>query len=99
MISYKTNAAGEITYFNSDKYGWSNFLGSELLLVTSVLCDKKWGKTPVDGKLRSERWWRNKKQNLINMTNDIDIKPTIPFPDYIEPPPPIRYEDEYFFKA
>jgi hypothetical protein len=39
---------------------------SEIGFCASVLYHKAWGKTLVGNRLRSETWWKNKLEELIN---------------------------------
>jgi hypothetical protein len=43
---------------------------SELGFAVLVLARKEWGRTPVAGRLRSERWWRQRLEELINVTEE-----------------------------
>lgn len=40
---------------------------SEIGYCVGILSDKFWGKTPVDGRLRSKSWWENRLNKLINV--------------------------------
>ncbi len=39
---------------------------SEIGFTVLVLARKSWGRTLIDGKIRSERWWRQRLEFLIN---------------------------------
>lgn len=39
---------------------------SEIGFSVLVLKRKQWGKTLIDGKIRSEKWWRQRLEYLIN---------------------------------
>ncbi len=66
---------------------------SELGFAVLVLARKEWGRTLIDGRIRSERWWRQRLEYLINKEEDSipsenlwDTKPI----DY-----PMPYEVEF----
>lgn len=56
MQSYRLDATGKLI----------DFQGSEIGLIVSILFYKKWGRIPVNGRPRSEQWWRNRLNDLIN---------------------------------
>ena len=43
---------------------------SEIGFSVLVLARKAWGRTLIDGKIRSERWWRQRLEYLINKEED-----------------------------
>lgn len=51
-----------------------NNIKSEIGEATLVLRNKTWGKTLVNGKLKSEEFWKRKLDNMINGF-DVDIDP------------------------
>ncbi len=65
---------------------------SEIGFSVLVLARKAWGRTLIDGKIRSERWWRQRLEYLINKEEDPipsenlwDSKPVdVPIPFEIE---------------
>lgn len=61
-------------------------------ICVDVLFHKKWGKTPINGQLRSRLWWERRLQLLIE-------RPAITIPtdlltDWELPDKPIPYEIE-----
>ena len=72
--------------------------GDKIGECVSVLFFKRWGKTPIDKKLRSKTWWENKLKELINEPSfevDCEWTPGIYNQDGTAIPNPPRYEDEY----
>ena len=66
---------------------------SEIGFVVGILTKKLWGKITVDGKLRSERWWKSRLENLIN-----EVEEPIPKENLWDSQPidyPIPYEVEF----
>lgn len=43
---------------------------SEIGFTVWVLSKKRWGKTFIDGKIRSQRWWQQRLEYLINKEED-----------------------------
>lgn len=43
---------------------------SEICYIVGILKRKSWGKTLIGGRLRSEYWWRNYLNELINKDED-----------------------------
>ena len=67
---------------------------SEIGFAVRILENKIWGKTPIDGKLRSQRWWRQRLDCLINKDeNPLPVEYTWT-PCQAEPIP-IPYEVEF----
>lgn len=81
MQSYRTNSAGEIIGFH----------GSEIGLIVGILQDKLWSKIQVNGRLRSERWWRNRLQDIFN---EPDITIETPWECGPAEPAPVPFEIE-----
>jgi hypothetical protein len=69
----------------------------ELGICVDVLFNKKWGKTLVNGQLKSRSWWERQRKALID-------NPAIQIPVELledgkpEEKTPIRYEEEFFLK-
>lgn len=65
-----------------------------------VLFHKRWGKTPFEGKLRSQMWWQNRLNQFIDApTTDIpaetNLRPGIYDQTGCEIPPPTPLEQEF----
>lgn len=58
-----------------------------------VLFHKKWGKTLVDGQLRSEDWWERRRNAFINQPT-ITLSKEQLGKDWDMPDKPIPYEEE-----
>jgi len=43
---------------------------SDLCLTVWILRHKLWGKMPIEGRLRSEHWWQQRLDWLINKEED-----------------------------
>jgi hypothetical protein len=69
----------------------------ELIICVDVLCHKKWGRTLVDGQLRSRSWWERRRDALINSPA---IQISVELLKDGEPPEksPIPYEKEMELK-
>ena len=97
MQSYRTNSAGEITKIVYEDGKTADFHGSELGLIVWILQRKLWSKIKLNGQLKSESWWNNKLQSIIN-SPPIDIEnnlnPGIYDQDRKKIPPPIPFEIE-----
>ena len=63
---------------------------SEIGECVYVLFYRLWGKTPINGRLRSQIWWKNRLQALID-SPAIEIK-TLWETDYSDVP--LKYEKE-----
>ena len=70
-----------------------NHIKSEIGECVSVLKRKVWGKTVVNGKLKSQSWWERRLKELIESPTVIidpkDQPPTSGFPDV-----PVPFEIE-----
>ena len=83
MQSYRTNSSGELIKFHGD----------EICLITGILCDKLWGKIQINGRLHSERWWRNRLQDIFDEP-DVIISPENLWDGKPAEPTPIPFEIE-----
>ena len=81
MQSYRTDASGKLIGFHGD----------EICLITWILLEKLWGKITVNGRLRSEQWWRNRLQDIFN---EPDITIETPWECRPAEPAPIPFEIE-----
>lgn len=61
--------------------------------IVWVLHFKLWGKIPVNGKLRSQQWWRSRLTDIINQPT-IHIPPENLWDGKPAEPAPIRFEEE-----
>jgi hypothetical protein len=87
MQSYRTDSTGKII----------GFRGSEIGLIVWILCDKLWSKIQFNGQLRSQKWWKNRLQNIIDSPPIIiknNLKPGIYDENGVEILPPIPFEIE-----
>jgi hypothetical protein len=97
MQSYRLDSAGKLIDFHA----------SEIGLITTILFYKQWGRIPVNGRPRSEQWWRNRLNDLINAPT-VEIAPENLWDGNTAEPAPIPFEIEMgmpdlnyetFFKA
>jgi hypothetical protein len=47
---------------------------SEIGSIVYILLNKLWGKTPINNRIRSEQWWRNRLQDIFDEP-DVIISP------------------------
>lgn len=63
-----------------------------------VIFHKLWGKYPINGKLRSQHWWQQRREllktNVTPSTFVMDWEPGIFYPDGTPIPNPPIYEHE-----
>ena len=83
MQSYSLDSTGKLI----------NFHGSEIGLIVSILFYKRWGRIPVNGRPRSEQWWRNRLADLINAPT-VEIPPENLWDGSPAEPAPIPFEIE-----
>jgi hypothetical protein len=69
------------------------FHGDEICLITWILLEKLWSKIQVNGRLRSERWWRNRLQDIFNEP-DVIVSPENLWDGKPAEPAPIPFEIE-----
>jgi len=88
MQSYRTDSTGQIIGFH----------GSEIGLIVWILQRQLWGKILFNGQLRSQRWWKNRLQSIINEPSIViehNLNPGIYYEDGTPIPPPIPLEVEF----
>lgn len=83
MQSYRLDSTGKLI----------DFQGSEIGLIVSILFYKSWGRIPVNGRPRSEQWWRNRLNDLINAPT-VEIAPENLWDGCPAEPAPIPFEIE-----
>lgn len=83
MQSYRIDATGKLI----------DFQGSEIGLIVSILFYKRWGRIPINGRPRSEQWWRNRLNDIINQPA-IEIPPENLWECGSGEPAPIPFEIE-----
>ena len=88
MQSYRLDSTGKLIDFRGDEIG----------LIVSILFYKHWGRIPVNGRPRSQEWWRNRLNNLINAPT-IEIAPENLWGGFQSEPTPMPYEDEFLSEA
>lgn len=84
MQSYRTDVTGAIIGFH----------GCEIGLCVWILYEKRWGKIQFNGKLRSQQWWRNRLQDLIDHPKLIKFGESIIWDGKPAEPAPIPFEIE-----
>ena len=84
MQSYRTDSSGAFIGFHGD----------EICLITWILLERLWSKIQVNGRLRSERWWRNRLQDVFNEP-DVIISPENLWDSKPAEPAPIPLEVEF----
>lgn len=88
MKSYCTDVTGKIIGFH----------GSEIGLIVWILHNKLWSKILFNRQLRSQRWWKNRLQTIIDeppMVIEHNLNPGIYYEDGTPIPPPIPLEVEF----
>jgi hypothetical protein len=80
------------------------FLKSDFGYCVWVLFYKRWGKTPFEGKLRSQTWWQNRLNQFVDVPEttipaETNLRPGIYDQTGHEIPPSARYEDEFTFST
>ena len=97
MKSYRTDSSGEITKIIYENGRTADFHESEIGLIVWILQGKLWSKIQLNNRLRSELWWRNRLQSIINsppVNIENNLNPGIYDQDGIEIPLPIQFEIE-----
>lgn len=81
MQSYRLDHSGKLI----------GFCGDEICLIVWILLERLWSKIQVNGRLRSELWWRNRLQGIFNEPDVVvssenlwDGKPAEPAPVPLE---------------
>ncbi len=83
MRSYRTDTSGKLIGFHGSKIG----------LIVWILNERLWGKIVIDGRLRSQSWWKNRLESLINKPA-ISIPPENLWEGIPAEPSPISFEIE-----
>ena len=82
MQSYRLDPSGKLIGFHGD----------EICLIVWILLERLWSKIQVNGRLRSELWWRNRLQSIFD---EPDIVLETPWECKPAEPAPIPLEIEF----